>query len=183
MNSCKMIIAGFGGQGILFTGKIFAEAAMLDSRNLSWLPSYGPEMRGGTANCHLIISDERVGSPIIINPDILIAMNNPSLDKFESKVNKDGYVFCDSSMVDKAVERDDVKTYCIEATRLAQENGFGNLANMIMLGAVIKVTGLFTPEQIENAIKEVLPPKRAHLLDVNMKAVNIGWESVAAEVK
>ena len=157
MKGCEMILAGFGGQGILFAGKMLAYAAMLKNRHLSWLPSYGPEMRGGTANCHVIISDEPVGSPIITKPDVLVVMNKPSLDKFENEVAEGGIIFVDSSLIDRQVERKDVEAVYIDATELADKSGNKNLANMVMLGAVIKKTGLFTMDEIKDTIRKSIP--------------------------
>jgi len=178
MGKCEVILAGFGGQGILFTGKILAYAAMLKGKKLSWLPSYGPEMRGGTANCHVIIDDNPIGSPIVTNPDVLIVMNRPSLDKFESTVTKDGYVFVDSSLVDREVKRDDVKCVYINATEIADSIGNKGLANMVMLGAVLKKTEVFTLEEIEETMKKSLPASKQSLVEANMKAVNEGYKLV-----
>ena len=174
MKGCEMILAGFGGQGILFAGKMLAYAAMLKNRHLSWLPSYGPEMRGGTANCHVIISDEPVGSPIITKPEVLIAMNKPSLDKFENEVAEGGIIFVDSSLIDRRVERKDVEAVYIDATELADKSGNKNLANMVMLGAVIKKTGLFTMDEIKDTIRKSIPEKKAALAIPNIEAVETG---------
>jgi len=160
----NIVITGFGGQGILFAGKILAYAALLKEKQLSWLPSYGPEMRGGTANCHVIISDEPVGSPIIQTPDVLISMNKPSLDKFEDKVAKDGYIIIDSTLIDRKVERDDVTAAYVEATKLASDAGKRNLANMVMLGALIKATGVCTLDEIGAAVEKTTPPAKQHLV-------------------
>ena len=130
MKNCEMILAGFGGQGILFTGKILAFAAMLKDKKLSWLPSYGPEMRGGTANCHVIIDDEPIGSPIVTRPNILVAMNKPSLDKFENTVSDGGYVFINTSLIDRKSEREDVNEICVNATETAHNMGNKSLANI-----------------------------------------------------
>lgn len=174
MKGCEMILAGFGGQGILFAGKMLAYAAMLKNRHLSWLPSYGPEMRGGTANCHVIISDEPVGSPIITKPDVLVVMNKPSLDKFENEVAEGGIIFVDSSLIDRQVERKDVEAVYIDATELADKSGNKNLANMVMLGAVIKKTGLFTMDEIKDTIRKSIPEKKAALAIPNIEAVETG---------
>ncbi|MDD6483726.1 MAG: 2-oxoacid:acceptor oxidoreductase family protein [Clostridiales bacterium] len=175
MNNCEMILAGFGGQGILFAGKILAHAAMLKNKQLSWLPSYGPEMRGGTANCHVIISDEPVGSPIITEPDVLVAMNAPSLDKFEGAMAPGGIIFADSSLIQKKAERNDIKAIYIAATEIADSMGNKSLANMVMLGAVIKETGLFTLDEIEETITRSVPAKKAALVEPNINAVKAGF--------
>jgi len=171
----NIVITGFGGQGILFAGKILAYAALLKEKQLSWLPSYGPEMRGGTANCHVIISDEPVGSPIIQTPDVLISMNKPSLDKFEDKVAKDGYIIIDSTLIDRKVERDDVTAAYVEATKLASDAGKRNLANMVMLGALIKATGVFTLDEIRAAVEKTTPPAKQHLVELNMQMIEMGY--------
>ena len=174
----QILIAGFGGQGVLFAGKFITYKGLLEGKNVSWLPSYGPEMRGGTANCHVIIDDNPIGSPIVTNPDILIVMNRPSLDKFESAVTKDGYVFVDSSLVDREVKRDDVKCVYINATEIADGIGNKGLANMVMLGAVLKKTEVFTLEEIEETMKKSLPASKLSLVEANMKAVNEGYKLV-----
>ncbi len=177
MSSCEIILAGFGGQGILFTGKVIAQTAMLKNRFISWLPSYGPEMRGGTANCHVIISDEPVGSPISINPDILVAMNRPSLDKFEDKVKSGGLIVADSSLVGHEVQRTDVKCLYLRATEIAEAMEVKKLANMVILGALIKETDIFDLEDVITALKQTIPPKKAALLEPNIKAVTAGYET------
>ena len=179
MKNCEMILAGFGGQGILFTGKMLAYAAMLNNKQLSWLPSYGPEMRGGTANCHVIIDDEPIGSPIIGQPNILLAMNLPSLDKFEDEVSKGGLIFVDSSLINRKVKREDVKAIYINATEIADAQGNKNLANMVMLGAIIKETGLFTIDEIKATIEKSIPPAKQALVAPNMAAVMAGVEAVS----
>lgn len=179
MDNCEMILAGFGGQGILFTGKMLAYAAMLKNKKLSWLPSYGPEMRGGTANCHVIIDDEPVGSPIILNPNILLAMNLPSLDKFESEVVKGGMIFVDSSLISRKVVRDDVETVYVNATEIAESQGNRTLANMVMLGAIIKKTGLFTVDEIKETIEKSIPPSKKALIAPNTAAVIAGIDAVS----
>lgn len=175
MNNCKMILAGFGGQGILFAGKMLVYAAMLKGKKLSWLPSYGPEMRGGTANCHVIIDDEAIGSPIVTHPNVLIAMNQPSLDKFENEVEKDGVIFVDKSLIERKVTRTDIKTVYVDATEIADKMGMKKLANMVMLGAVLKETGLFDADEMAQTIKESLPEKKQHLAESNVIAVMAGF--------
>lgn len=170
----EILIAGFGGQGILFAGKFLAYEGLIENRNVSWLPSYGPEMRGGTANCSIILSDSPVGSPIVTNPDILIAMNLPSLDKYEAETKAGGCIFSDSSLIERKIARDDVSAYYIPATKLAEENNFSGLANMIILGYMIKKTSVIPKENIEAALSKVVPPAKAHLLDKNRAAIELG---------
>ncbi len=171
----NMLFAGFGGQGILFSGKFLAYEGLLEEKAVSWLPSYGPEMRGGTASCSVIISDTPVGSPIVSNPDVLIAMNMPSLDKYEPAAVSGGKIFVDSALIDRKVERTDVEAYYIPATKLASDEGLSGLANMIMVGYVIKKTGIIPFENIDRALAKVVPASKQHLLDSNKKALELGY--------
>ena len=149
MSTRNFLFSGFGGQGILFAGKFLAYKGLTEDKNVSWLPSYGPEMRGGTASCSVIVSDEAVGSPIVSNPDVLVAMNLPSLDKFEPDVAKGGIVFADSTLIERKVNRDDITAYYVPATRLAGENGIPTLANMILMGKILKVLGEYDEENLK----------------------------------
>ena len=137
MKTTQYLFAGFGGQGILFAGKFAAYKGLIEDKQVSWLPSYGPEMRGGTASCSVIIGDEPVGSPIVSKPDVLIAMNLPSLDRYEDAVVPGGMIFADSSLIERQVKRNDVKVFYIPATKLADQNGVGKLANMIIVGKIL----------------------------------------------
>lgn len=174
MINTSIIIAGFGGQGILFTGKVLAYAGMVDGINVSHLPSYGPEMRGGTANCTVCLCDEPVASPLVTRPDMIIVMNQPSYDKFKGSVKKGGKIFLDSSLISDYSEIDGVETYAVPATELARTNDFKGLANMIMLGKVLKETGIFDLQQIEAGLKKAVPEKKAHLIPSNIKAAELG---------
>ena len=171
----EILIAGFGGQGILFSGKFLAYGGLIDGKEVSWLPSYGPEMRGGTANCSIILSDNKIGSPIVDKPDVLIAMNAPSFDKYITEVKSGGMAIVDSSLIDKKSERDDVEAYYIPATRLASEEGLTGLANMIILGLFLKKTNLMTDELIDAVMKKIVPAKKPQLYDLNMKAIQLGF--------
>ena len=171
----QILIAGFGGQGILFAGKFLANKGLLDGKQLSWLPSYGPEMRGGTANCSVVLSDDPIGSPIVTKPDLLIAMNLPSLDKYESAVVPGGAIFVDSALIGRKVERTDVKAFYIPATKLAQQNGIPTLANMIMLGKVMRESEFISYEGIEDAVRTVVSAKHADLYEVNLRAISLGY--------
>jgi len=142
---------------------------------VSWLPSYGPEMRGGTANCSVTLSDTPIGSPIVDKPNLLIAMNLPSLEKYFGETEKDGTIVFDSSLIDNKLVRDDVKVFAIPATRLASENALDGLANMIILGKVIKETGILTLEQVESSLAQMIPPKKAAMLEKNVQAIKIGY--------
>ena len=172
----QILIAGFGGQGILFAGKFLANKGMLEGRHLSWLPSYGPEMRGGTANCSVVLSDDPVGSPIVNHPDVLIVMNLPSLDKYEDAVVPGGTIFVDSTLIERSVMRTDVRSVYIPATRLAQQNGFPALANMILVGKVMKESGFVSFEGIEEAVRSVVSAKHQDLYEISLKAIRIGYE-------
>ena len=175
MENAKILIAGFGGQGILFSGKVLANTGLMLNKEVSWLPSYGPEMRGGTANCSINISNEPIGSPIVSEPNVLIAMNLPSLERYENAVDENGYIVYDSSLINKTVERKDVKAFEIPATKLASDNGLDGLANMVILGKVIKETGMFTWDEIIKSMEKVVPAKKQELLGKNVKAIEIGY--------
>ena len=175
MATTKILIAGFGGQGILFTGKAIAFTGLKADLEVSWLPSYGPEMRGGTANCSITLSDTPIGSPIVDKPDILIAMNLPSLEKYYSETVSGGYVVYDSSLINKEDVRNDIKTFGIPATKLASENGLDGLANMIILGKVLKETNVLTLKQVVDSLTQMVPAKKAQLLANNVKAIELGY--------
>ena len=175
MNTVQILIAGFGGQGVLFAGKFIAYKGLLEGRQLSWLPSYGPEMRGGTANCSVILSDTPIGSPIVSSPDILMVMNLPSLDKYESTAQPGAKLFVDSTLIERKVARQDVTAYYIPATKMAQEAGFPTLANMIMVGKMIRETGMISYEHIGDALGKVVSAKHADLLEVNLRAIETGY--------
>lgn len=174
MDTKNIILSGFGGQGILFAGKFLAYKGMLEEKEVSWLPSYGPEMRGGTASCSVIVSDEKVGSPIISNPNILIAMNLPSLDKYESTVEKGGIIIADSTLIERKVMRDDVTVYYVPATKLASDNGFPTLANMIIVGKLLRILGEDGADDLNAALSKVISAKRADMAEKNLKAIQLG---------
>ena len=174
MSTKQFLLSGFGGQGILFAGKLLAYKGLNAGKNVSWLPSYGPEMRGGTASCSVIISDEPVGSPIVSCPDILVAMNLPSLDRFESSVVPGGLIFADSTLIERKSTRDDVTTYYVPATKLASDNKTPTLANMILMGKILKVLDDFDDESVTKALSKVISAKHADMLEVNKHAMQIG---------
>ena len=175
MKTMNILISGFGGQGVLFTGKFLAYEGLLENKEVTWLPSYGPEMRGGTASCSVIISDTPIGSPLVPHPDILIAMNLPSLDRFEKDVTPGGMIFYDSSLIARDVERKDVKAFPVPATKIAEEQGFTTLANMVVMGKMLKETNAFPEEAIDRTIAKVVSAKRQNLIDLNKKAISIGY--------
>ena len=177
MKTTEILIAGFGGQGILFSGKFLAYKGLIEELQVSWLPSYGPEMRGGTASCSVIVSDTPVGSPIVSRPDVLIAMNLPSLDKYEETVVPGGTIYVDSTLIERKVQRTDVKVVYIPATKLASDNGTPTLANMIIMGKVLSEEGQFENEEaVMAALKKVISAKRADMLEVNMNVMRLGHE-------
>ena len=172
----QILIAGFGGQGVLFSGKFLAYKAMMEESQVSWLPSYGPEMRGGTANCSVVLSDTPVGSPIISEPDVLIAMNLPSLQKFVDAVVPGGVIILDSTLIDARVEREDVKVFYVPATQLAKDAGFATLANMILTGKALKEMDIVSWEGNKETLESFIPAKKAGLIDMNLKALQIGYD-------
>ena len=172
----QILIAGFGGQGVLFAGKFLAYKGMVEDKNISWLPSYGPEMRGGTANCSVVLSDMPVGSPIITAPDVLVAMNLPSLQKFVNTVVPGGKIFVDSTLIDAKVERTDVEVFYIPATQMAKDAGFSTLANMILMGKVIKETGAVRFDNNLETLKSFIPAKKEKLIDINCQALQAGYD-------
>ena len=174
MKNLNILFAGFGGQGVLFAGKVVAYAALIANKQLSWLPSYGPEMRGGTANCNVILSEEPVGSPIVTSPDVLIAMNLPSLQKYVDAVVPGGQIYVDSTLIAEKVERTDVEVYYIPATAMANEAGVPTLANMVMMGHVLRHNPELTFEGTEVTVQKLVPPKKAELVGLNMKALEAG---------
>ena len=176
MKTTNILISGFGGQGVLFTGKFLAYEGLLENREVTWLPSYGPEMRGGTASCSVIISDTAIGSPLVPHPDILIAMNLPSLDRFEDAVVPGGMIFYDSSLIERPVKRTDVKAFGVPATRLADEAGMSTLANMIVMGKMLRESGLFPYDAVDRTIQKVVSAKRQNLVELNKKAIAMGYE-------
>lgn len=176
MNTATILIAGFGGQGALFAGKFLAYSGLIEEKQLSWLPSYGPEMRGGTANCAVTLSDEPVGSPIVTEPNVLIAMNRPSFDKFEPAVVPDGYLFADSTLIDAESQRKDIKAFYVPATKMAADMGLTGLSNMILIGKMVKETGVVSLSDAEEAFKKFVPAKKAALIEKNIEALKAGFE-------
>ncbi len=174
MSTVQFLFSGFGGQGILFAGKFIAYKGLIEDKQVSWLPSYGPEMRGGTASCSVIVGDEPVGSPIVTAPDVLVAMNLPSLDKYEASVAPGGIIFVDSALIERKVTRTDVTVYEIPATKLASDNGIPTLANMIIVGKILKVLNQFNKDDVDAALKKVISAKHANMMEANYKAMQIG---------
>ena len=165
------IFAGFGGQGMLLIGKFMAMACMLDGKHVSWLPSYGPEMRGGTANCSVIVSDEPVASPLVDKADVIVAMNRPSLDKFEDHVKPGGVLVINSSIIDRKAVRDDIQVVYCDANAIAESIGNPKGANVAILGAVLEKVPVTTVEQMTEAIRIELGERKARFLEGNKKAL------------
>ena len=176
MKTTQILIAGFGGQGILFAGKFLAYKGLTEELQVSWLPSYGPEMRGGTANCNVILSDDPVGSPIITQPDVLIAMNLPSLQKYVDTVAPGGQIYVDSALIDEKVARTDVEVFYIPATQMAKDNDIASLANMIIVGALLEHNSELSFDGVDAVVSKLVPPKKAALIELNMKALLLGKE-------
>jgi 2-oxoglutarate ferredoxin oxidoreductase subunit gamma len=172
----QIIISGFGGQGALFAGQLLTYAGLEEGRQVSWLPSYGPEMRGGTARCTVTVSDEPIGSPLTDTPSAVVALNPPSLEMFEPKVLPNGLLIVNSSIAKEKVNRSDIRSLRIPATDLARDE-FQNerMANMILLGALVRVTGVVTLDSLMTALQKNLPQRRHHLLEPNRKALQKGW--------
>ncbi len=174
MKDMNAILAGFGGQGILFMGKVIAYAGLTDGKEVSWLPSYGPEMRGGTANCSVCISADPICSPLVITPNVFVAMNGPSYDKFIDSVQPGGVVIIDSTLVEREIKRDDVTVCCVPATQMAEEHGLKGLANIILIGKLMEQTGFCTLDTMSKAISKVVPAKKQHLVPKNIEAIELG---------
>lgn len=175
----NILLAGFGGQGILFAGKLVAYAGLLDNREVSWLPSYGPEMRGGTANCSVCLANEPIGSPLVTEPDVLVAFNLPSYDSFVEKVKPGGLVLVDSSMVDVCPMRDDISFERISATKLAEANELKGLANVVAIGKLLQLTAFSSFETLEAAIEKSVPASKQKMIGFNKKALALGFNHVS----
>jgi 2-oxoglutarate ferredoxin oxidoreductase subunit gamma len=173
----EIIIAGFGGQGVLFSGQVLAYAAMDTGKDVTWIPSYGPEMRGGTANCTVIIADEEIGSPLVKNPQFAIALNLPSFDKYEDMLAPDGTLIVNQSMVDRAAKRTDINTVFVPCNEIAEEIGDKKLLNMVAVGALLSALNDISLKDIEKALANHLPARHQHLLPKNYEALKRGFEA------
>jgi 2-oxoglutarate ferredoxin oxidoreductase subunit gamma len=172
----EIIISGFGGQGALFAGQLLAYTGLDNGMHVTWFPSYGPEMRGGTAHCVVIISDDEIGAPIVKNPAAVIVMNIPSLDKYESLVKQGGVLVVNSSLVDRNPERDDIQVVLIPANEIAEELGSQRLANLVLLGALLERLDVLSIEQVGEGLKGHIPAHRRNLLESNIEALRRGAE-------
>ncbi len=176
MTTAEVIISGFGGQGTLFAGQILAYAGMDADKHVTWIPSYGPEMRGGKARCTVIVSDEEIGAPIVRRPKSAIVMNIPSLEAYEPAVKPEGVLVVNSSLVDRTSDRDDITVLYVPATDTAIDMGNARIANMILLGAWAVATGVVTPEQLAQALADHLPEDKQKLVKINQEALRRGVE-------
>ena len=175
----EIIISGFGGQGVMAIGKTLCEAGMKEGKNVSWLPSYGPEMRGGTANCCVVLSEDPIVSPIVLEPSELVAMNLPSLIKFEPTVIPGGTIFVNSSIIKDKVQRTDVTAYYVPAIDIADELGNPKVANMVMLGAYIAAMQNLATDTIKEMLVHMFTGPKAKLVDLNIEALKRGAQCVA----
>lgn len=178
----EVVIAGFGGQGVLSAGQILAYSAMEEGHHVVWLPSYGPEMRGGTANCTVTISDKPIASPVVSNPGAAIVMNNPSLERFGPAVKTGGCVIINSSLINLPFERADIDVIRIPANSLAMDLGNPKAANMVILGAYVGATGAVSMENLRNFVKKKFSSK-PQFIELNMKALEAGFENARAQLK
>lgn len=172
----EMIFAGFGGQGVMSMGMMVAYAGMIEEKNVSWIPSYGPEMRGGTANCAVVVTSDEIGSPIITEPDVVVAMNLPSMTKFEPMLKPGGMLIYNSSLIEREEGRDDITVIGVPANQLATELGNSRVANMVVMGTLLAKTEVVSTESIKKALRQVLPQHRHDLLGVNEDAIQRGAE-------
>ncbi len=170
----EIMMAGFGGQGVLFAGQVLAYAAMDEGKEVTWIPSYGPEMRGGTANCTVIISDEEIGSPVVDNPGIVIVMNRPSMDKCEPMVKEGGWLFVNTSIVDRPAKRQDIRIVEVPANQIAEGLGDKRMANMVMVGLMLGKTGILAIEAVNKTMEAHLPARHRNLLKANTEALKKG---------
>ncbi len=175
MNETSIIISGFGGQGTLFAGQVLAYAALDNGLNVTWIPSYGPEMRGGTANCTVIISSNEIGSPLVRNPDVSVVLNLPSLNKYEPLTKPGGVLVANSSLINRGLERDDIKHLHVPANEIAEEIGLSRMANMVMIGGMLKLAPVLSLEVVKQALAEHIPDRHRKTLPMNFKAMDRGY--------
>ncbi len=178
----EVIISGFGGQGALFAGQLLAYTALEQDLHVTWFPSYGPEMRGGTAHCIVILGDEVIGSPVVKNPTGVIVMNIPSLERYEPLVKPQGYLVVNTSLVDRDPQRDDIEVILVPAVEIAEELGEKRLANLVLLGALMERMGPLTIDQIGESLKKHIPEHRRNLLEANIKALHLGSEVAQSQL-
>ena len=178
----SVVVSGFGGQGALFSGQLLTYAAMDTGKQVTWIPSYGPEMRGGVARCTVIISDEEIGSPIVRNPDVAIVLNNPSMEKFQTELKTSGILIVNSSMINITVEREDILAVLIPGNSIAAEMGDVRMTNMVLLGAMLAVNPIVKLEAIEQALRDHLPERKQHLIEPNLIVLRKGFSEAKKQV-
>ena len=176
----SIVISGFGGQGVLFAGQLLAYAGMDNDKHVTWIPSYGPEMRGGTANCTVIVSDDPVGAPLVAEPDVAIVLNLPSFEKYEGLVKPGGLLVINSSLVDAETLRSDIDVVAIPANQIAEELGSVKMMNMAAIGALLAKRPFLTLAQVQQALDDHLPPRKAKLLEANKQVLQQGYERATA---
>jgi len=179
----EIILAGFGGQGIMFAGQLLSYAAMDSGKEVTWIPSYGPEMRGGTANCTVVVADEEIGSPVVKNPDVALVMNLPSLDKYEPLIKPGGVLVINSTMVDRGAKRTDILSVSIPCNEIAESIGSPRLANMVAIGALLTAKNVLTIADLEAALNAHMPGRHKNLLPKNVEALRRGEEYARKEME
>ncbi len=177
----SIVFSGFGGQGALFAGQVLTYAAMDTGRHVTWIPSYGPEMRGGVARCTVIVSDDEIGSPIVRNPDVAVVFNNPSLEKFQTEVRSGGLMVVNSSMINVSVDRSDIRTLWIAGGEIAIELGDVRMTNMVLLGAMLAANPVVELSAAEQALRDHLPERKQHLADPNVEVLRRGYRTATKE--
>ena len=175
----EMIFAGFGGQGVMLMGQILAYAGMMEGQQVSWFPAYGPEMRGGTANCSIIIGDEPVGTPIVTEPAVVVAMNLPSLDKFEPHLAAGGMLLINSSLIERAAQRSDVKVLLVPCNDIAKELGNPKVANMVMVGAIVAASGVVKIESVLQVLAKKIFKNKPEVMKLNEQAIRRGMACIS----
>jgi len=181
LNETSIIISGFGGQGALFAGQVLAYAALDNDLNVTWIPSYGPEMRGGTAHCTVIISEDAIGSPLVRNPDVAVVLNLPSLDKYEKLTRSGGVLVANSSLINRDLSRNDLRHAYLPANEIAEEIGLARLANMVMLGGMLGLDPILTLEMVKKALDEHMPERHRKTIPMNYEAIERGYSLCAKE--
>lgn len=176
MDETSIIISGFGGQGTLFAGQVLAYASMDSGMEVTWIPSYGPEMRGGTAHCTVIVSEEPIGSPLVRKPNVVLALNLPSVDKYETLVKDGGVLVANSSLFNREITRTGITSLLIPANKLAEDIGNSRLANMIMTGAMLALNPILSLEAVKKALEEHIPERHKKTLPMNFQAMDTGFQ-------
>jgi len=172
----KIIISGFGGQGVILLGQLIAHAGMMEEKEVIWMPSYGPEMRGGTAHCTVIVSDKKIASPVITEATAVVVMNRPSLAKFQDRVAPGGHLFINTSLIEEKTDRNDVQVHNVDCNELASAVGSNKTINMVMLGAIVKITNVVSLSSIEKVMENIFTGSKAKMLPLNKKAISI-WQN------